>query len=85
MTGDEVRETRSRVEGDRRVNEVQFQNDVYDAVEFTVDLEPAQSGRGGAAVIAFPEAQMMSGFVLTDNASEFEIKAAKRAAPIRCR
>ena len=74
VTGDEVRETRSRVEGDRRVYEVQFQNDVYDAVEFTVDLELPNPGEVAMPSITFPEAQMTSGFVLTDNASEFEMK-----------
>ena len=74
VSGGEVRETRSRVEGDRRVYEVQFQNDVYEAVEFTVDLELPNPGEVAMPAIAFRDAQMTSGFVLTDNASEFEMK-----------
>ena len=54
VTGDWVRETRSRVEGDRRVDQVQFQNDVYDAVEFTVDLELPNPGEVVLPSIAFP-------------------------------
>ena len=44
VTGTEVREMRSQVQGDRRVYEVQFQNDVYEAVEFTADLEIPNPG-----------------------------------------
>ena len=60
MTGEEVRETRSRVEGDRRVYEVQFQNDVYDTVEFTADLELPNPGEVSLPSITLPEAQMTS-------------------------
>lgn len=74
VSGDEVRETRSRVEGDRRIYEVQFQNDVYESVEFTLDLELPNPGELALPTIAFPDAQMTSGYVLTDNASEFEMK-----------
>jgi hypothetical protein len=74
VSGAEVRETRSRVEGDRRVYEVQFQNDVYEAVEFTIDLEQPNPGEAALPAITFPDAQMTSGFVLTENASEFEMK-----------
>ncbi len=74
VTGSEVRETRSRVEGDRRIYEVQFQNDVYESVEFTADLELPNPGEVALPAVTFPGAQMTSGFVLTDNASEFEMK-----------
>ena len=74
VTGGEVRETRSRVEGDRRIYEVQFQNDVYESVEFTADMELPNPGEVTLPAVAFPGAQMTSGFVLTDNASEFEMK-----------
>ena len=74
VTGPEVRETRTRVEGDRRIYEVQFQNDVYEAVEFTVDVELPNPGEVKLPAISFPDALMTSGFVLTDNASEFEMK-----------
>ncbi len=77
VSGDEVREVRSRVEGDRRIYEVQFQNDVYEAVEFTADLELPNPGKVALPGIAFPEAQMTSGYVLADNASEYEMKIEK--------
>jgi hypothetical protein len=74
VLGEEVRETRSRVDGDRRVYEVQFQNDVYESVEFTAELELPNPGETVLPSIEFSGAQMTSGFVLTDNASEFEMK-----------
>ena len=74
VTGGDVRETRSRLEGDRRVYEVQFQNDVYDRVEWTVDVELPNPGEAALPAIAFPDAQMTAGYVLTDNASEYEMK-----------
>ena len=45
VSGDDVRETRSRVEGANRIFEVQFQKDIYDEVEFTVDLELPTAAR----------------------------------------
>ncbi|MEA3213466.1 MAG: hypothetical protein QOE70_6523 [Chthoniobacter sp.] len=74
VTGGEVRETRSRVEGAQRVYEVQFQNDVYDTVEFTLDLELPNPGSVALPAIAWPGAQFVSGYVLADNASEYEMR-----------
>ncbi len=83
VTGAEVRETRSRVEGARRIYDVAFQNDVYDTVDFTVDVDltMTEGKRGDRKVneIAlpapeFPESQMTTGYVIADNASEYELK-----------
>lgn len=84
VSGGEVRETRSRVEGARRIYEVSFQNDVYDVVDFTVDVDVTMTeakrpdGRrvNELALPApeFPEALLVTGYVLADNASEYEMK-----------
>ena len=74
VSGGEVRETRSQVAGDQRIYEVQFQRDVADVVELTVDCELPNPGEVAMPAITFPDAQMTSGFVLTENASEFEMK-----------
>ena len=86
VTGAEVRETRSRVEGGRRIYEVSFQNDVYDTVDFTADVdvtmvETKQPGGARVNELAlpapeFPGAQLVTGYVLADNASEYEMKLA---------
>jgi autotransporter-associated beta strand protein len=84
VTGPEVRETRSRVEGARRIYDVQFQNDVYDTVDFTVDVDLTMTegkradGRKVNEIALpapeFPESQMTTGYVIADNASEYELK-----------
>lgn len=74
ISGGEVRETRSRVEGDRRIYDVQFQNDVSETVEFTFDFELPDAEEAALPAIAFPEAQMASGYVLTENLSEYEMR-----------
>jgi autotransporter-associated beta strand protein len=84
VTGPEVRETRSRVEGERRIYDVQFQNDVYDTVDFTVDVDLTMTegkradGRKVNEIALpapeFPESQMTTGYVIADNASEYELK-----------
>jgi hypothetical protein len=86
VSGGEVRETRSRIEGDRRIYDVAFQNDVYDAVDFTVDVDVTMAGRSrpdGRRVNElvlpapeFPGSQFVTGYVLADNASEYEMKLA---------
>jgi len=73
VSGAELRETRSRLEGDRRIYEVQFQNDVSEEVEFTLDFELPNADEATLPVIAFPGAQMTSGYVLTENFSEYEM------------
>lgn len=72
--GGEVRETRSRVEGAVRVYDVQFQSDVTEAVDFTIDLDLPLAGELVLPHVEFPGAQFTSGYVLTDNVSEFEMK-----------
>ncbi|MCX6979268.1 MAG: hypothetical protein NTV08_00725 [Verrucomicrobia bacterium] len=84
VTGAEVRETRSRVEGARRIYEVAFQNDVYDTVDFTVDVDLMMAegkkpdGRKVNEITLpapeFPEALITTGYVIADNASEYELK-----------
>ena len=85
VSGSEVRETRSRVEGDVRIYEVAFQNDIHEAVDFTVELdvpmkENATAARGAKVneltlpTPTFPGAQIVTGYVLADNASDSEMK-----------
>ncbi len=84
VTGAEVRETRSRVEGARRIYEVAFQNDVYDTVDFTVDVDlmMAEGKKPDGCKVnkitlpapEFPEALITTGYVIADNASEYELK-----------
>ena len=84
VTGAEVRETRSKVEGARRIYEVAFQNDVYDTVDFTVDVDLMMAegkkpdGRKVNEITLpapeFPEALITTGYVIADNASEYELK-----------
>ncbi len=84
VTGAEVRETRSKVEGARRIYEVAFQNDVYDTVDFTVDVDlmMAEGKKPDGRKVneltlpapEFPEALITTGYVIADNASEYELK-----------
>ncbi len=84
VTGPEVRETRTRVEGERRIYDVAFQNDVYDTVDFTVDVDLTMAegkkpdGRKVNEIALpapeFPESQLTTGYVIADNASEYELK-----------
>ncbi|MEO6787080.1 MAG: hypothetical protein ABI318_13195 [Chthoniobacteraceae bacterium] len=84
VTGAEVRETRSKVEGARRIYEVAFQNDVYDTVDFTVDVDltMAEGKKPDARKVneitlpapEFPETLITTGYVIADNASEYELK-----------
>ena len=74
VSGGEVREARSHVDGDRRVYDVQFQNDIHETVEFTLDTELPNPGDAALPAIAFPDAQMTTGYVLVDNASEYEMR-----------
>lgn len=84
VTGAEVRETRSKVEGARRIYEVAFQNDVYDTVDFTVDVDLMMAegkkpdGRKVNEITLpapeFSEALITTGYVIADNASEYELK-----------
>ncbi len=72
VTGDDVREVRTRVEGGNRLYEVQFQKEIYSEEEFTAELDlPGASGMVPA--ITFPDAQRTTGYVLVDNASEGEM------------
>ncbi len=72
--GSEVRESRAKVVGDRRVYEVHFHDDVYETVDFTVDVEAPMTGELLLPSPDFPGAQIVTGFVVADNASEYEMK-----------
>lgn len=85
VTGSEVRETRSRVEGEMRIYEVSFHNDIHDIADFTVDLDvpmkenKSADGQSKAGALAlpsptFPGAQITTGYVMADNASDSEMK-----------
>ncbi len=74
VTGGEVRETTSKIDGDRRVYEVVFQNDVYESAEFTVDVDQAGAGNLALPSLAFAGVDRTDGFVLVENASEYEMQ-----------
>jgi autotransporter-associated beta strand protein len=76
VAGSEVREARSKVEGDVRTYDVSFQNEVTDAVEFTVDLEIPHAGEVALPSLLFPGTAHASGFLLIENASEGEMRLA---------
>ena len=76
VAGSEVREARSKVEGAVRVYDVSFQNEVTDAVEFTVDLEIPHSGEAALPALLFPGTARASGFLAIENASEGEMRLA---------
>ena len=66
VTSPEVRETRSRVEGDRRLYELDFQNDVDGDVELTFELDLPHAGEASIPAPAFPDAQRATGFLAID-------------------
>ncbi|MDB6172360.1 MAG: hypothetical protein JWL59_1671 [Chthoniobacteraceae bacterium] len=74
VLGVDVRETRSRVEGDQRIYEVRFQNEIDSAVEFSFEVELANPGEVALPPLLFPEMHTASGYVLADNASDSEMK-----------
>lgn len=84
VSGTEVREARSKVAGDRRVYEVQFQDDIYEGVDFTIDVDTRMDAEFALPAPEFPEAQISTGFVVADNASEYEMKLrTDRVVPVR--
>lgn len=76
VAGSEVREARSKVEGAVRTYDVSFQNEVTDAVEFTVDLEIPHPGEAALPALLFPTTARASGFLAIENASEGEMRLA---------
>lgn len=76
VSGPEIREVTSKVEGDRRRYNVVFHNSVYDAVEFTADVDLAAVEKAGITVpsLEIDGMERTSGFVLVDNASESEMR-----------
>ncbi len=80
VAGDGVRETRSKIEGDRRVYDVQFQNDVFADVEFTFAGEAPLAGETALPNPEFPDAQFTTGYVVLGNASESEMRTTPASA-----
>ncbi len=74
VSGPEVREARSRVEGGLRLYDVDFQNDVFGDVEFQVDLEVPHTGSVALPLLTFPDTQRTTGFVAIENESEGEMR-----------
>jgi len=74
VSGGDVRETRSAVQGADRVYDVQFQSDVYESVEFAFETEVPSAGEWNLPALTFPDAQRSTGYVMVDNASEGEMK-----------
>lgn len=73
VTGDNVRETTSSVDGGWRVYHVAFQGDVADAAEFTVDLDLMDDGRVGLPDFVIAGVERAEGFIVVDNATEYEM------------
>ncbi len=90
ITGDNVRETTSAVDGDWRVYQVAFQNDLADKTDFTVDFDLPGDGSVSLPPFEFVGVERADGFVIVDNASEYEMqvtplrprRGAERANPV---
>lgn len=74
VTGSEVRETTARVEGDRRIYEVAFQNDVIDEADFTIELELPHDGSVALPALELAGMERTEGFVLAQNVSDYEME-----------
>ncbi|MES2568947.1 MAG: hypothetical protein V4710_02705, partial [Verrucomicrobiota bacterium] len=74
VSGEDVRETRTRIEGALRIYEVRFQREVDEMVDFSFELELVNPGEVVLPSLAFPEARAVSGYVIADNASDSEMK-----------
>ncbi len=84
VRGPQVRETRARVEKGRRVYEVEFQDDVHDAVDLAVDFDVPMGPELALPAPEFGGAQFVSGHVVADNASDYELKLTTEGAePVR--
>lgn len=74
VTGAELREARSKVEGGRRIYEVDFQNDVSGEVELEFTLDLPHAGKAELPAPLFPEAERATGFLAIENTSEGELQ-----------
>ena len=75
VTGLDIRETTSKIAGDRRVYDVVFQNEIYNEAAFTIDLEiPSSTGSTALPALEIAGQDRTSGFVLVENVSEYEMQ-----------
>ncbi len=74
LTGPELRETRSRVEGNRRLYELDFQKDIFGDVEFSFDSELPHAGEAAIPAPEFAGVQRSSGYLSIENGSEGEMR-----------
>ena len=74
VAGGNVRETTSRVEGDLRVYQVAFQTDRLDKMDFNVEFDLPSEGKAALPVFELLNIEHSEGFVIADNASEYEMQ-----------
>ncbi|MEI8342864.1 MAG: hypothetical protein WCH43_15170, partial [Verrucomicrobiota bacterium] len=74
VTGGNVRETTSKVEGDWRIYQVAFQTDLIDRTDFTVDFELPGEGKVSLPAFELLNLERSEGFVIVDNASQYEMQ-----------
>lgn len=79
VTGGNVRETTSAIDGAWRVYRVAFQNDLTDQTDFALDFDLP-----GSASVSLPQFEIMDmersdGFVIVDNVSEYEMQTQQTA------
>ncbi len=80
VSGADIRETRSHIEDGLRVYDVEFQRDVYDSTEFTIELDAPNTGKITLPKVGFPGAPNISGYVLVDNGSDGEMAVQSNGA-----
>jgi autotransporter-associated beta strand protein len=74
VSGANVRETTSRVEGAWRIYRVAFQNDLTDQTDFTVDVDLPSDGKVSLPAFEISDVERAEGFVIVDNASDYEMQ-----------
>ena len=74
VSGDNVRESTSAVEGNWRVYHVAFQNDLTDQTGFAVDFDLPGNGEASLPAFELTGVERADGFVIVDNASEYEMQ-----------
>ncbi|HWB57940.1 MAG TPA: hypothetical protein VG733_00545 [Chthoniobacteraceae bacterium] len=76
ITGENVRETTSAVDGKWRVYHVAFQNDLVDKTDFALDFDLPGNGNVSLRAFEFVGVERGDGFVIVDNASQYQMEVA---------
>jgi len=74
VTGENVRETTSKVEEGWRIYRVAFQNELTDETEFNADFDLPGDGKVSLPAFEILDIDRVEGFVIVDNASEYEMQ-----------